>query len=315
MSRDAGNSRKAPRPGPPTIQDWLEHVCLMIFVVVVRLLPARVALWLGGFIGRLAFDLVGFRRGVTLRNLTNHLGDGRSRGETEELGRRSYMHFGMSLVEYIRVPALSGEYVERYIDFAGLGHLDRALEMKKGAVLVTGHLGSWELMGAALSLLGYPMNFVVGVQRNPLVQDLMNDIRRTAGIGIIEPGSLLAITRKLRSNQFVAMLSDQDAGPFGLFVDFLGEPASTPQGAARIAEMTGAPVIPGFIVRLGGLRHRIVIERPIEIPPGMEREEAVAEITRGFTDMIASYVRRQPDHYLWAHRRWRTRPDGTHRGD
>jgi KDO2-lipid IV(A) lauroyltransferase len=137
---------------------------------------------------------------------------------------------------------------------------------------------------------------------------MMNDIRRSAGIGVVEPDSLLKINRRLRSNGFVAMLSDQDAGPHGVFVDFFGEKASTPQGAARLAMMTGAPVIPGFIVRLGGLRHRVIIEKPVEIPSGLDRGEAAIEITRGFTEVIEKYAREHPDHYLWAHRRWKTRP-------
>jgi KDO2-lipid IV(A) lauroyltransferase len=295
----------------PRLQDWLEHLCIVGFVIGTRLLPARVSVWLAGFLGKVAFDVIGFRRKVTLANLGARLARGRSEGELEDIGRRSYMHFGMSVAEFVRVPAINRAYVDRYIRLEGLKHLDRALEGRKGAVLVTGHFGSWELMGRALVLSGYPMKFIVGLQRNPLVQDLMNDLRRSAGIGVVEPDSLLRITRSLRSNSFVAMLSDQDAGPHGLFVDFFGEKASTPQGAARLATMTGAPVIPGFIVRLGGLRHQIVIEKPIEIPAGLSREEAVREITQGFTTVIEEYVRKHPDQYLWAHRRWRTRPESS----
>jgi KDO2-lipid IV(A) lauroyltransferase len=292
----------------PTLQDWMEHICIVGFLIGTRLLPARAAVWLAGFLGKIAFDVIGFRRKVTLANLGTRLAGGRSAGELEETGRRSYMHFGMSIAEFLRVPGVNRDYVDRYIRLDGLEHLDRALEGRKGAVLVTGHFGSWELMGRALVLAGYPINFIVGVQRNPLVQDMMNNIRRSAGVGVFEPGSLLRITRSLRSNGFVAMLSDQDAGPHGAFVDFFGEKASTPQGAARLAIMTGAPVIPGFIVRLGGLRHHVVIEKPVEIPAGLGREEAVLEITRRFTAVIEKYAREHPDHYLWAHRRWRTRP-------
>jgi len=305
-----GNGRERPGRGKrrPTLQDWLEHLCIVGFVIGTRLLPASVSVWIAGFLGKIAFDMIGFRRKVTLSNLGNRLAGGRSDGQLEDIGRRSYMHFGMGVAEFVRVPAVNRSYVDRYIRLDGLEHLDRALEGKKGAVLVTGHFGSWELMGRALVLSGYPMKFIVGVQRNPLVQDMMNDIRRSAGVGVVEPDSLLKITRSLRANSFVAMLSDQDAGPFGAFVDFFGEKASTPQGAARLAMMTGAPVIPGFIIRLGGLRHRVVIERPIEIPAGLGREEAVMEITQGFTAVIERYAREHPDHYLWAHRRWKTRP-------
>ncbi len=291
-----------------TLEDWLEHLCIVAFLTGTRLLPARAAVWLTGFLGRVTFDVIGFRRKVTMSNLAARLGGGRAGEELEDIGRRSYMHFAMAIAEFARVPAVTRDYVDRYIRLDGLEHLDRALKGDRGAVLVTGHFGSWELMGSILALLGYPMKFIVGVQRNPLVQNLMNDLRRSAGIGVVEPDSLLRITRSLRSNQFIALLSDQDAGPHGLFVDFLGKKASTPQGAARLAMMTGAPVIPGFIIRLGGLRHQIVIEKAIEVPAGLSREEAIREITRGFTAGIGECDKGYPDHYLWAHRRWKTRP-------
>ena len=163
-------------------------------------------------------------------------------------------------------------------------------------------------MGCALVRLGYPLTFVVGVQRNRLVQRLMNRLRGECGISVIEPTSLLETTRVLRDNRFIAMLSDQDAGRDGVFVDFLGEAASTHAGAARLALLTGAPVITGFMIRTGLTRHRIVIEKPIHIDRSLERMEAVRRMTQAYTGSIESYVRQHPDQWLWAHRRWKTRP-------
>jgi KDO2-lipid IV(A) lauroyltransferase len=160
-----------------------------------------------------------------------------------------------------------------------------------------------------LKRLGYPLTFVVGVQRNRLVQDLMNRLRGECGISVIEPASLLETTRVLRQNRFIAMLSDQDARQQGVFVDFLGAPASTHAGAARLALLTGAPVITGFIIRTDATHHRIIIEEPVRIDRGMDRQESVLRITRAYTRSIEGYVRRHPDHWLWAHRRWKTRPE------
>jgi KDO2-lipid IV(A) lauroyltransferase len=138
----------------------------------------------------------------------------------------------------------------------------------------------------------------------------MNDLRRRSGIGVIEPTSLLRVTRTVRSNRFIALLADQDAGSHGMFVEFLGEEASTPLGMARLSVMTGSPVIPGFIIRQDGLRHRIVIEKPLFPDMTAEKEDAVADLTRAFTRVVETYVREHPDHWLWAHRRWKTRPPG-----
>jgi KDO2-lipid IV(A) lauroyltransferase len=157
-------------------------------------------------------------------------------------------------------------------------------------------------------MMGYPITFAIGVQRNPLVQGLMNNLRRAAGIDLVEATSVLALARTVKSNKFVAMLSDQDAGPEGVFVDFLGTSASTPQGPARLALLTGAPVITGFITRLDTTRHLIRLEPRVRRDPYMSRGEAIGHITQEYTATLGSYVRKRPDLWLWGHRRWKTRP-------
>ena len=262
---------------------------------------------MGAVLGGLAFDLVRFRRAVTLTNLESHLHLAGPHGSHVEVGRRSYANFGRALVEFARLPTVDAAYIKRYIELRGLDNLDRAKQDGKGAILVTGHFGSWELMGCILARLGYPVTFVVGIQRNPLVQDLMNGLRREVGIEIIEISSTHRIAHALRNGRFLAMLCDQDAGTKGVFVRFLEDPVSTVQGPARLAIMTGAPIIPGFIIRLGGSKHRIVIEPPVGAGPAGGKE-TVTSLTQAYTSVIESFVKKYPDHWLWAHRRWKTRP-------
>jgi KDO2-lipid IV(A) lauroyltransferase len=292
----------------PTAKDRFEFLGVALFVRLATWLAPEAAIRLGGCLGRLAFDVVRFRRRVTLSNIAEHLPQGTER-LARGIGRRSYVSFGRSLAEFARLPVVGEDYVTRNINLIGLEHLDAALKGGRGAVLVTGHFGSWELMGCVLVRLGYPVKFVVGVQRNRLVQALMNRLRRTSGIGIIEPTSIMEAVRHIRSNGFIAMLSDQDAGKRGVFVDFLGAPASAPKGAARLALATGAPVIPGFIVRSGGLHHTVYIDRPLYAAGEGGREAAVLRTTQEYTRVIERYVLECPDHWLWAHRRWKTTPD------
>jgi len=293
---------------PPTVQDRLEYLGVISFVRGIRLVPDWMAVRLGGLLGRVAFDLLRIRRCVTVANIRTRLGRDPTGPDAVTLGRSAYMNFGRAIAEFARLPSIDLPYIRSHIRMEGLTHLDKALEEGKGAVLVTGHFGSWELIGCALVRLGYPLAFMVGVQRNRLVQGLMNRLRGECGISVIEPTSLLETTRVLRDNRFIAMLSDQDAGRHGVFVDFLGEPASTHAGAARLALLTGAPVITGFIIRTGVTRHRIVIEAPIHIDRSMGRGESVLRVTQAYTASIEAYVRRHPDHWLWAHRRWKSDP-------
>lgn len=294
-----------------TLEDRIEYAALMPLVFILRLLPAGPAIRLAALMGRFAFSVIGFRRRVTLENIKARLYPGDA--VTDEsgparIGSGCYAAFAMSMTEFARLPMVTSGYVKRNIEVEGTEHLDRALRDGRGAVLVTGHYGSWELMGSVLVNMGYPITFAIGVQRNPLVQHLMNDIRRAAGIDLVKATSVLSLARTVKSNRFVAMLSDQDAGRDGVFVDFMGAPASTPQGPARLALITGAPVITGFITRLDTTRHLIKIEPSIEYDASLPRDEAVRRITQGYTAIIESYVRKRPDQWLWGHRRWKTKP-------
>jgi KDO2-lipid IV(A) lauroyltransferase len=217
----------------------------------------------------------------------------------------------MALAEFARLPLIDTDYMARNIRIDGLEHLDDAVRLGKGAILLTGHFGSWELMGSVLAHSGYPVKFVVGIQRNRLVQGLMNRLRGASGIGVIELTSVMETVRHIRGGGFIAMLSDQDAGRRGVFVEFLGAEASTPKGAARLALATGAPIIPGFIVRSARMEHTITIEEPIHVDGRGDKETLVQRVTQQYTKVIEDYVRRYPDHWLWAHRRWKTQPPGS----
>jgi len=294
----------------PTVKDRLEYAGVLLFVGAARLLPLRAVLRLSSLLGTVAFDVIRYRRGVALANLVGHLA-GSAPGRAEALvgvGRASVRGFVMGLAEFARLPLMDRRYVERHVEVVGRHHLDQALDSGRGAVLVTGHFGSWEVTACALARLGYPVGLLVGVQRNRLVQRMMNDIRRACGIEVNEPRDLLRAVRSLRANRFLAMLSDQDAGRRGVFVQFLGEPASTPRGAARLAILAGSPIIPGFTIRVGLDKHRVVIERPI-YPPRTADEDAVRDLTQAYTGVMEDYVRRYPSAWLWTHRRWKTRPD------
>jgi KDO2-lipid IV(A) lauroyltransferase len=294
----------------PTLQDRIEYAAVIVFVRLMRLLPVRASLSLAGRLGRLAFDVLGFRRSVTVRNLEKHLPESMARAGYTHIGRMSYVQLGMALAEFARLPYVDQAYIEDNVTVEGLDHLDSVLAGGKGAVLVTGHFGSWELMGCVLVRLGYPVTFVVGIQRNPLVQDLMNRIRRASGIDVIELTSTLAIVRRLKANRFVAFLSDQDAGRSGVFVDFMGQPASTPPGAAHLAMLSGAAIVAGFITRIDGLKQHIVIEAPIYPGPADRGQVGAVKLTQAYTNIIEAYIRRCPDHWLWAHRRWKTSAPG-----
>jgi KDO2-lipid IV(A) lauroyltransferase len=290
------------------VSHYLEYLLTISIVRLTQLLPHEYALRLGSVLGRITFSVVRLRRKVVLENLKAtfpHKND----SEIMAIARDTYRNLAMSLVEYARLPVTTQEQMRERIRVDGLENFDKALARGKGAVLVTGHFGSWELMGANLIGLGYKLHFLVGEQSNKAVDNLMNGLRRSQGIGIISMGvSMRQVLKALRANQFVAMLSDQDAGSHGVLVDFLGRPASTPFGPASFAVRTGACVVTGFIMRDGLSKHRVVLEEPIVPEEGADERSESLRLTQLYTSALEKYVREKPDHWLWLHRRWKTKP-------
>jgi KDO2-lipid IV(A) lauroyltransferase len=292
-----------------TVSHRLEYAAVRAVQALVCALPAGAARELGAGLGSLAYSL-GIRRGVVREHLSRIFGGERTEAELAGIALESYRNFGRTAFEYARFPRLTPGKIKETVSLEGAEHLDRALALGRGSILVAGHFGNWEL-AATLATMGYPLTFLVGEQHNMLVDGLMNRLRARFGVELVPlTGSLMGVLRALRRNRIVAMLSDQDAGRSGIFVDFLGLSASTPYGPGRIAARTGAPLLPGNAVRRPGGRHTLVICPPVPPPSAnASPDEAARHYTQAYTDALETFVREHPDQYFWMHRRWKTRPE------
>jgi KDO2-lipid IV(A) lauroyltransferase len=300
--------RKRHKKSGKTLQHRVEYAFILLFEKIVCALPLQQALRLGRAMGFIAFSVFHIRRKTALGQLRMVFGNEYSERELRKIAFRTYGNFGMMVVEFSRFPVLSSGKVRSLVEIEGADLLDLALKEGKGAILVGGHFGNWELMGAALRAAGYPVNFLVGRQHNHLVDGRMNRYRQMMNIGIISRGmALRGVIHALRKNEFVAMLSDQDARKQGIFVEFLGRKASTAQGAALFARKVGSPIIVGTIFRQYGGTHRIVMEKVPLPPPTGDKEDDIRIATQLFSDIIARSIRSHPDHWFWMHRRWKTK--------
>jgi len=283
----------------------IEYGAVRGFGVAARLLPLNAALVLGAGLGWVAFHIARIRRDVVMANLRQGIGGDDK--VLEAIGTRCYENLGRGLVEYLRFPLLTKEFVLENVKAVGRESLDSALARGRGVMAVTGHFGDWELMGAAFSLMGYPVHLLVGEQHNQRVDDTMNAYRQVAGVGIIPMGvAMRRVLQTLRKNEIVALLSDQDAHEEGVFVEFLGKPASTPKGPAAFALKTGAAMLPAFIVREGKTgKHTVFFESAIY----PDETSTIYSLTKSYTDILESYIKQYPDHWFWPHRRWKTKPE------
>jgi Kdo2-lipid IVA lauroyltransferase/acyltransferase len=285
-----------------------EYVFLRALMWIVQRVSLKTAHRIAGGLGRGAFSIIRIRRSVTLDNLRMAFPE-KDGKELKGIALRTYRNFAKMMLEYIRFPVMDRETVLSLCTIEGQENIDWVTQNGKGAVMVAGHFGNWELMGAFLAQKGYPMSFLVGRQKNRLVDDLMNQYREGMGVKLIHMGvAVRGVIKALRSNEWVAMLSDQDAHEEGVFVDFMGRKASTHQGPAVFALRTGAPIIFGSAIRLPDGTHRMVAEllrfdELTEVTP-----ENIRIVTQAYTNLLEKMVRQYPDHWFWMHRRWKTPP-------
>ena len=223
-----------------------------------------------------------------------------------------FQNFGRMLADFAHFPRLNRGNIERLIVYDGFENYAYAKSQGKGVLFLTAHFGNWELSSFAHGLHGFPCNFVVRELDNPLIDKLVNRYRSASGGRPIEKKDFaFQVLRALKQGEAVGVLMDQNMTPAeGIFVEFLGRLACTTTGPARIAQKTGVPIVLGLVLWDPGLhKYRLRFDR-VDWLRRDDPEEEIAANTANFTRMIEEYVRRYPDHWLWVHRRWKTRPPG-----
>jgi KDO2-lipid IV(A) lauroyltransferase len=292
----------------PDLRDRIEYALFAGLLAVLRASSVAGSRRRGRWVGRFVDGIVPLRRRVALDNLGRAFPD-RDERWCRDVYRGMCETMGMTLAEFARFQS-PGPLADM-ITIENAGAVAAALEGGRGAILLGAHLGNWEVMGAGLAEMGYPVTVLGARQRNPLVEDAFDRLRGQRSVRSITVGkSLRPIVEALRAGRCVATLADQDGGSEGFFLDFLGRPASVQPGIFRLAARSGVPLVTGFAVR-DGAGQRGEMQDPLwpEAARAPEAVEAEARRLAGiYTERVAAAVRRHPDHWLWVHRRWRTRP-------
>ncbi|HVT46774.1 MAG TPA: lysophospholipid acyltransferase family protein [Vicinamibacterales bacterium] len=230
----------------------------------------------------------------------------RTPAECRAIARRTFIHFGRSLVDVLRTDTLSPGQILASVDVEGDDRVRAALAAGKGAIIFSGHFGYWELQGLAHALVLPPMSVLARPLDNPYLHAMLETMRRRTGNQVIyRQGAVRKVLRALSANECVAVLIDQHIhGTDAVTVDFFGRPAATTALLATLALRTGAALIPAFALPQSDGRVRLVYESPVELPTSGVADP-VRDLTQRCSDVLEMYVRRYPHLWLWMHRRWR----------
>ncbi len=295
-----------------SVREIAEFVGVWLLVYGVRLLPRWLARAIGAAIGAIAFRGLGRLRRVGLRNLELAFPEMTAQ-EREAILRSEYRNLGLLLAEFCKMPDYTGATASRFIRYEGLENYLEARERGKGVLVLTGHLGAWELSSFYHSLMGMPMGMVIRRLDNPLVDGLVNRIRCLHGNRVIHKDDFArGLIASMRAGETVGILMDTNmTPPQGVFVPYFGVLACTASGMARIAARTGAAVLPGFLLwEESEKKYVLHFGEELEVVHTGDSEQDALVNTATFTAAIEAYVRRYPEQWLWLHRRWKTRPAG-----
>ncbi|HHZ04800.1 MAG TPA: lysophospholipid acyltransferase family protein, partial [Acetomicrobium hydrogeniformans] len=212
-----------------------------------HLLPHSAALSLGGSLGRMVFSLNKDKSSKAIIRCSKFLGC--SIEVAREVVAKSYINLGRSVVEFLNLAKISKK-IDEIVSVHNIENLNDALACGRGVILLTAHLGNWELAAAYLGIKDYPMRAIGAEQRDARITKLISDIRASCGVETIGKGfDLRGAIRCLQEGNILGVLLDQDAKDKGIIAPFLGQPASTPYGPVKLAMKMRSPIVPLFIVR------------------------------------------------------------------
>ena len=287
---------------------YLFYLGLRLLQAIALWMPRGTALALARTIGRFAFGVAHREREKTLTHLTHAFGEEKTPAEIFKLAEGVFLHYAQAAVDVLRFPRWTREEIDRLVEWdESLTLFDPVLAQGKGAILLTAHLGNWELMGAFLRLHGYPGTVVARRIYYEKFNKVLLDMRSKVTLKTIyQDAPAREYLKALRQNQILGILADQDVDRLdGIFVPFFGRPAHTPTSPVKLALASGAPLVPAFLVRVGE-RYRLLVERPIYVEMGINKEETIREYTERWSQIVEAKIRAFPEQWAWMHPRWKT---------
>ncbi len=280
-------------------------------LVVLRCFPVNWNLRTARVFANIWWVLIPRHRDRAIGHVRLAFGDEYSDEEVERIAKSSLKQLAMFAIDFVTVPHLINEYNwRRYVHLNNMGDALRVLLEEKGAMLLTGHFGNWELAGYLLAMFGFDITAIMRPLDNAYLNQYVVKMRQQKGLELVDKkGATQFAEEILRRGGSLGFIADQNAGSKGQFVDFFDVPASAYKSIGLLAMIHDVPIIVGYATRVGNaFKFEVGVERIILPSEWKSQDKPLPWITQEYTRAIESAIRRAPDQYLWIHRRWKSRP-------
>lgn len=259
-------------------------------------------------ISKIWYKLDKFHRNIAISNLETAFGDEKSRLEIEALAKQAFYNIANMAFVSSRSFQWNTAEIRKNIRIEGVKHIDSAQKKGKGVLLLTGHVGNWEMSLFITDLTPYCITGVYKKLKIPAVERYVLEKRQSRGGRMYAlKEAVSGILYELDQGNLMGLLMDQNARGKGVFVDFFGKKASSNKGLAQLALSTGAPVVPYFVVKKDG-GYVVEVLPEVKLINTGDFEADTLSNTAQYNKIIEDFIRRYPDQWLWVHRRWKTRP-------
>ncbi|SPD73923.1 putative Lipid A biosynthesis lauroyl acyltransferase [uncultured Desulfobacterium sp.] len=301
--------RMTVKKGTKQIRRWLIYVIVCLIVKLLRAIPRRFAIAIMRGIGRAAYLLIGSRRKRMINHLTMAFGNEKSLSEIKRISKEVFLNIGIFAADAIRLPQIVGNGMEDIVTVEGCDRLDQVLANGKPAILLTAHLGNWELMAAWFAQKGYKVKVIGAPNHNPWIDRLIVQTRNEAGYtSITRKTNTREILDGIRNGYSMGILIDQDTKVEGVFVKFFNQWAHTAVGPVVLARKYGLSIIPIFIRLNGQFTYHIEVQEPIDLNFTDNKDHDLVINTQKISDIYERIIRRFPEQWVWMHRRWKKQP-------
>ena len=285
-----------------TILEQLTYYGLKLFSFFVRLFPRKISNFFGMVLGQLIWLIIPIRKNVAKQNLKIAFPE-KPENEINQIVRKCYQHFGMVLMDLFRTPNFKNKNIQNIVDIDS-SDLE-LLTQESGGIIITGHIGNWELMLPIFGINHIPLSVVVQFQRNKGAQKFFNEIRQFHGSNTILKGiESKVLLNEIQNGKYLGLASDQNAGKKGVMVPFFGKDTSIPKGAGVFKLKSKAPMFFCYCIADENRKYKLFVEKLGNEFEQIESKNKVEEICKLIASDLENIIRKYPEQYFWFHRKW-----------